>query len=154
MNARNIRRTDSCPHRARLRRGVSLLELAIVTVIIGVLASMSVPSFQRGLEQSRVDLAAANLRSIWSAQRLYWLDYREYAPNLATLESLGLLDSAVAAEAHFDIEIAYSDSSAFSATATRESNARWNGSLSIDQTGLVSGILVGADLPNLAPGYQ
>ena len=41
------------------RRGVSLLELAIVTVIIGVLATATMPTFHRGLEQSRADLAAA-----------------------------------------------------------------------------------------------
>src|SRR4029079_13605749 len=91
-------------HSASKSRGISLLELTIVTVIIGVLMTMSIPSFQRGLEQSRADLAEANLRSIWSAQRLYWIDNRTYATDLDTLGSAGLLDSAVSAQANFEFE--------------------------------------------------
>jgi type IV pilus assembly protein PilE len=133
---------------------MSLLELAIVTVIVGILASMSVPSFQRGLEQSRADLAAANLRAIWSAQRLYWLDNREYAPDLTTLESLGLLDQAVSGQANYDFEITWADESTFTATASRDSNARWNGTFTIDQTGVTSGVLSGSGLPDIVPAYQ
>lgn len=135
------------------RRGASLLELSIVAVIIGVLASMGIPSFQRGLEQSRTDLAAANLRSIWSAQRLYWLETREYAPDLATLEAWELLDAAVAAQAYYTFAITSADADTFVAIASRASNARWNGTLSIDQTGVVSGFLMGAGELNITPSY-
>jgi len=136
------------------RRGMSLLELAIVTVIIGILASISLPSFQRGLEQSRADLAAVNLRSVWSAQRLYWLDNRTYAADLATLESLGLLDHSVSAQTFYSFEITGADDATFTATAARVSNARWNGTLSIDQTGVVSGFLAAPDLSDIIPSYQ
>jgi len=147
-------RSKAFDREARHRRGMSLLELAIVTVIVGILASMSLPSFQRGLEQSRADLAATNLRSVWSAQRLYWLDYRTYAPDLATLESLGLLDQAVSAQTVYSFDITGADDNAFTATAARAVNARWNGTLSIDETGVVSGFLSAAGLPDIVPSYQ
>jgi Tfp pilus assembly protein PilE len=136
------------------RRGISLLELTIVTVIIGILVTMSLPSFQRGLEQSRADLAAANLRSIWSAQRLYWIDNRTYAVDLDTLAAAGLLDSAVSAQANYELEIIAADATTFAATATRSNNARWNGSFTIDQSGAVTGSLVADGMASIVPGYQ
>jgi Tfp pilus assembly protein PilE len=135
-------------------RGISLLELTIVTVIIGVLMTMSIPSFQRGLEQSRADLAAANLRSIWSAQRLYWIDNRTYAVDLETLASAGLLDSAVSAQSNYELEITSADATTFTATASRSSNARWNGTFTIDQSGVVTGSLVADGMGSIVPAYQ
>jgi Tfp pilus assembly protein PilE len=136
------------------RHGISLLELTIVTVIIGVLMTMSIPSFQRGLEQSRADLAAANLRSIWLAQRLYWIDNRTYAVDLETLASAGLLDSAVSAQSNYEMEITSADATTFTATATRSSNAQWNGTFTIDQSGVVSGSLVADGMTSIVPAYQ
>ena len=139
---------------ARRRRGISLVELVIVTVIIGILASMGIPSFHRALEQSRADLAAANLWAVWSAERLYWLDHRTYAPDLTTLESAGLLDHAVSAQSFYHFEVAGSDDNTFSVTATRAANARWSGTLSIDQNGAVVGVLSAVGLPDIVPSYH
>ncbi|HEX3870278.1 MAG TPA: prepilin-type N-terminal cleavage/methylation domain-containing protein [Pirellulales bacterium] len=135
------------------RRGLSLLELVIVTVIIGVLASIAVPSFHRALEQTRTDIAAANLRAIWSAQRLYWLDNRAYAPDLATLQSLDLVDASVSNQQFFTYEIEAASASGFSVWATRVANSAWNGTLSIDQTGQVSGVLSAYGEGNIVPSY-
>ena len=43
------------------RRAFSLLEVIIVMTVIGVLMAMTVPHYQRAIEQSRADIAAANL---------------------------------------------------------------------------------------------
>ncbi len=136
------------------RRGFSLLELAIVTVIIGILATASIPSFQRALEQSRADLAAANLRAVWSAQRLYWLDNRTYAASLATLESVGLLDTAVSSQPLYTLAITSAGGATFTAEAARTSNTRWNGTLGITQNGLTYGTLSGTGLADIVPSYQ
>lgn len=84
------------------RRGFTLVELAIVVTIVGVMAAMSIPSFKRAIVQSRADVAAANLRAIWAAERLYWLEYHSYTVNLSSqpspppgLVDLGLLDPAI-----------------------------------------------------------
>jgi prepilin-type N-terminal cleavage/methylation domain-containing protein len=85
--AETTRRT--CSH------GFTLVELMIVLTIIGIMATMCVPTFQKAIEQSKIDIAAANLRAIWAAERLYWLEYHTYTPDdhLDTLRNLGLLDS-------------------------------------------------------------
>ena len=42
--------------------------------MVGILVAFAVPSFGRVSEQSHVDMAAQYLRSVWSAQRIYWLE--------------------------------------------------------------------------------
>jgi prepilin-type N-terminal cleavage/methylation domain-containing protein len=138
---------------ARARRGTTLVEVIAVTIIIGILASLTMPSFHRALEQARADVAGANLRAIWSAQRLYWLENRAYAPDLATLYSFDLLDPTVSTQNFYTYEISYSDTATFTALATRAANGGWNGTLSVDQTGLVSGALSAAGQPDIVPTF-
>jgi Tfp pilus assembly protein PilE len=132
---------------------MTLLELVMVTVIIGILASMAVPSFHRALEQSRADVACANLRAIWSAQRLYWLDNRTYAPDLATLQSLDLLDDSLSNQPYYYYEIGNADATTFTAWATRVSNSSWNGSFNITQGGQVNGYLSAYNQDDIVAAY-
>ena len=83
--------------RAAAPSGFTLTELMVVVTILAIMAAMSAPSFQRAVEQSRADIAAANLRAIWAAERLYWLEYQSYttSSHLETLRDLGLVDSEV-----------------------------------------------------------
>ena len=69
--------------------------MIVAVIVTGVLLSIGVPRFQQSLEQSRADVAGANLRAIWSAQRLYWLENRTYAPDLNTLLSANLIDPSL-----------------------------------------------------------
>src|SRR5437870_2575805 len=75
--------------------GFSLMEVMIVLTVMGVLIAMAAPTFQRALEQSRADVAGANLRAIWSAERLYWLENHNYSGDLSELKSLGLIDPTI-----------------------------------------------------------
>src|SRR4051794_10467781 len=77
------------------RRGYSLMEVAVVVTLMSVILSMTAPSFQRAVETTRADLAAANLRALWAAERFYWLEYRTYTDDLSRLAALGLLDPQV-----------------------------------------------------------
>ncbi len=135
------------------RRAITLVEIIVVTIIIGILASLTMPSFHRALEQSRADVAAANLRAIWSAQRLYWLENRTYAPDLATLYSLDLLDPSISTQTFYIYEISLADNASFTSLAARVANGGWNGTLSIDQSGLVSGSLLASGDPEIIPSY-
>jgi prepilin-type N-terminal cleavage/methylation domain-containing protein len=144
--------------------GYTLIEALVVLTIMGVLMSMSAPSFYRALEQTKVDIAGANLQAIWSAERLYWLNQHVYAPDLQTLVSAGLLDpsllppnpvdSSSMTPAYFYTISASSDLSSFSATAQRNPNASWSGTLAIDQTGTFSGSLHAAGQSPITPTFQ
>jgi len=137
-----------------LRRAMTLMELVIVMTILGILLTAGMPSFQLALEQSRAQVASANLETIWSAQRLYWLENRTYAPDLTTLQSAGMLDASLAHQTFFIYEIVSADASSFVASATRVSNAKWNGTFTIDQTGALSGVLSDPPRPSIAAGFQ
>jgi type II secretory pathway pseudopilin PulG len=125
----------------------------VVLTIIGILLYLSVPSFERGVEQARADLAAANLRALWSAQRLYWLENHTYTTSFSDLETL--LDPAILSAGTFYVyQIQSADGTTFSATATRTGNTKWSGQFTIDQTGVVSGAVVATGEYDIVPGFQ
>ena len=141
-------------HRSR-REGFSLVEVMIVLVVIGVLVSFAIPRYDRAVEQSRADVAVANLRAIWSAQRMYWLENHAYTADLSTLSNAGLLDASIlAVGAGYSYAVPTADASSFTATASRSGNSQWNGTLSINENGSVSGVLQSAGNRDIVPAYQ
>jgi len=139
----------------RETRGISLIEVILVLAVIGVFVSMSVPSFRRSMEQSRADIAGANLRAIWSAERIYWLEQRSYTADLSALQSAGLLDpTVVAGTPQYAYAVTSADASSFAATATRRGSTRWSGQFSISESGTISGFLQAAGEPQIVPGFQ
>jgi prepilin-type N-terminal cleavage/methylation domain-containing protein len=136
-----------------IRHGFTLTELMIVLTIIGVLSSFAVPSFRRSMQQSRADVAGANLQSIWSAQRLYWLEYRTYATDLTLLADEGLLEPSVSANIDYTFTVEAADNVSFEVRATRINSDRWAGNYSIDEDGNVTGVVSATGENDLSPGY-
>jgi prepilin-type N-terminal cleavage/methylation domain-containing protein len=146
--------TPQTADRSAARRGFTLTELLVVLTIVGVMAAMSVPGFQRAVEQSRANIAVANLRAVWAAERLYWLEYHTYTSNVKILQDLGVLDNGipndgVTSMGGYQYGITASDS-AMSATAT---NAGGLGAFSINEAGDVSGSIAIGGIA-IAPGFQ
>ncbi len=56
------------------RGGFTLAEVLIVIVIIGMLAALSIPSFERSVERARVKDAQVTLQMIFQAERIFLLD--------------------------------------------------------------------------------
>ena len=70
----------------RRRAGFTLVELAVVIVIIGVLAAFGVPRFIKSVERSKAAEAFEYLSSIRTAQERYQAQYGTYATNLIDLD--------------------------------------------------------------------
>lgn len=149
--------TGRCPRGAPHGSGYSLVETMASLVVMSVLIAMGVPRFQLALEQSRANVAGANLRAVWSAQRIYWLEHRGYAPDLWTLQSESLIDpSLVTATAPYAYSVAVSgDGSTFTATATRGGVSAWSGSFTIATDGSFTGSVQQAGHGTaIAPQFQ
>jgi prepilin-type N-terminal cleavage/methylation domain-containing protein len=137
--------------------GFTLVELSITMVIICLLMTLAAPMFTRAIEQARLDSAAANLKTVWSAQRVYWLEYRSFTTQLSALRTMDLIDPVVAGSSSSGSTLAYTydipnaDASTFTARASRNGSAVWRGQIQIDQDGDVSGAITGADSSVLLP---
>lgn len=138
--------------RRRALAGASLVELMMVLVILGLVTSMALPRFAVAGEEARVDGATAVLRSIWLAERMHWLERREYADDLDTLVDAKLIEGATASVgAPFAYDIQIAGPTSFTARAVRHGSTAWSGTLTIDETGALTGTITGPGGRSVAP---
>ena len=71
---------------ANRREGFSLVELAVVVIIIGVLAAFGVPRMLEAVERSKASEAFGYLSAVRSAQERYQAREGVYADNLSLLD--------------------------------------------------------------------
>ena len=61
-----------------IKRGFTLLEILIVVVIIGILAGLAIPKFNKTIETAKGKEAYVTLETLRTAERMYYLDYGSY----------------------------------------------------------------------------
>ena len=72
--------------------GFSILELLVVTVIIGTLSTMVAPSLQRAREQAQVGAAAIEIRVIEAELAIYFEINFALPVSLAAIDRAGMVD--------------------------------------------------------------
>ena len=72
--------------RKHLRKGFSLLEVLVVTLVIGVLAAIAVPSYNKSVKKSRVSDALNNLEIVSTKQQDFLINNERYAETFAELK--------------------------------------------------------------------
>ncbi|MFH1744443.1 MAG: prepilin-type N-terminal cleavage/methylation domain-containing protein [bacterium] len=77
-------------------KAFTLIELLIVVAIIGILAAIAVPNFQRARLRSMVTRVRADLRNTAEAMEMYFLDNGKYIPSLGGASELQFLTTPVA----------------------------------------------------------
>ncbi len=94
------------------RRGFSLLEVMIVVVIIGILASLAYPSLEGYLLRAKQTEAKVSLSALYTAQKIYFATNQTYADDLLKLDVQ--LDTG--GDSRYNITLT-GDATSFTATA-------------------------------------
>jgi len=136
------------------RRAYTLVEMSVVLIIMGIFITLAMPRFSRSVESARADVAGANLRAIWTAERIYWLDNRTYTTSLDVLVNLNLLDPSITSNTSYTYLVTAADVATFTATAQRAPNVSWSGTVTITQDGGLTGTLTCPGQANIVVGFQ
>jgi len=134
------------------QRGTSLIELMLVMIVLGVLLVGGVPRAAKAAEEARVDAAAATLRSLWHAQRLYRFETGVYARDESALVAMRLVEPNVfTVTTPFVYRLEAADDVSFVWEAERSDTRVWTGTLSVDEDALLSGQITDGDGDAIAP---
>ena len=115
------------------RKGFTLVEVLIVVIIIGILASIGIPQFAASIEKAKGGEARAGLGHLQTGEKIYFSENEIYT-NLTTE-----LDVALT-ERYWTFAIAVATPSVtYTATATRSGGTRAGQTITMTNTGTLGG---------------
>ncbi len=68
------------------KKAFTLIELLVVVLIIGILAAIAVPQYQKAVLKSRLHQGVSLVESIYQAQQSYYLTHGDFAYNFEDLD--------------------------------------------------------------------
>ena len=72
--------------KSRATDGFTLIELLVVVLIIGILAAIALPQYQKAVEKTRAAQGIAVLKTLYEAGQAYYLEHGTYPTKFSDLE--------------------------------------------------------------------
>lgn len=101
------------------KSGFTLLEVIIVIIIVGVLASLALPRFFRTIEFSRSTEAFSGLQVLRGGMERCYLGRNFVYTNCTPISTLDVEDPGASPNAHFTYAVSSPTSTGYTLTATR-----------------------------------
>ena len=122
----------------RQNRGFTLLEVLMVVIIIGILATLAIPQYTKTVEKARASEAYSNLGSIRKAE---WIFYNEQSPQTFTTNfaSLYIESPNSNANRNFNYTVGGVSATAFTVSAARASGTNSGEVITMNQIGTTGG---------------
>lgn len=73
-------------NQTKTKSGFTLIELLVVVLIIGILAAIAMPQYELAVEKARTNAILPILKSIDSAEKIYFLNNGKYTASFNDLE--------------------------------------------------------------------
>ncbi len=129
------------------KRGFTLLEVVMVSIIIAILISIAVPTYMNTMERTRGREAVATLQAIHAAERVYSAQRRIYidlpfgtsAADNSTWDAVAMDNPNQSGQRAFNYSLTVAGGgTTFTATASRIGGPYSSSYITIDQGGTVS----------------
>lgn len=104
-----------------LQRGVTLIELIVVMIIVGILAAVAIPTYRQYVMRSQRSDAKDALLALATQQERYYLQCNTYATAIAAATNCGageLQGAAVSKNGWYGLAIDAADATSYTVTAT------------------------------------
>ena len=102
---------------SRYIKGITLIELMIVIVIVGILAAVAYPNYRQYVAKAKRNEAKAALMQIATLQERFYLQNNTYTQDLTQL-GFGTTANALSDSGTYLINVTQADSNTFNAAAT------------------------------------
>lgn len=122
------------------KSGFTLLEIIIVIIIIGILASLAMPKFFKTVEYSRATEALGSLGAIRRAMDICYQPTRDFTP-CNSFAALSIEDPGAMAGAHWTYSFSNLGANTYTVTATRTAvdNGVTTDTITINEAGTKTG---------------
>ena len=98
-------------------RGITLIELMVVVVIVGILAAVAYPNYQEFTARAKRNEARAALLRLATNQERFYINNNTFTDNLTSL-GFGETPTAITETGYYRVQVTSATPSDFTATAT------------------------------------
>lgn len=98
--------------------GFTLMEIMVVIIILGVLAGLATPAYQKTIRKARTSEAVTNLKTLHMGQKIYRVDNGSFYGPQSTLATINTSLSIDLESQFYTLNIPTATASTYCATAT------------------------------------